>query len=802
MLLVWLAFLLSGIAGLSYELTWVRYLTHLFGASTPAVSATVAIFFTGLALGSAAFGKVFDRAEKPLRAYGLLELCIGASACTVPALFPLADAVLARRSGETSTPLVLALATAILIVPTILLGATFPAMAAVVRHLGNPTRATGLFYGLNTLGAMAGSALVSFIWLPILGPARTSFAMAGINALIAVLMIVLSSRLKARDPAAAPEEDRPPPPKDPLPPALAFTLAAGSGFLSIALEVLLTRALTLVFTATVYVFALTLSAYLIGIALGALAVAAYHRRRAPQPQTLCLLLLLIGLGNLITISLLPELPTISYHVLHGRLVAGWNSYLTFTALTAVACLLPATLTMGAGLPLIVGLSTPDTEHAGRSAGRLYAMNTLAGVFGSLLVTFFLMPWLGLSRSLFLLAMGYIALSLLVGSMASVQPALRRGLVLLLVVGLPIGALGLSPEVNVLKDRPGTKILHFDDAAAGTVAVIEKEQGARALWINNFQTLSDTRATTVEMQYSLGHLPLLLHPDPRRSLLIGFATGTTLSAMTEHPQVQADCVELHDKLPGLAPLFAPFNLEVWKNPRAHIFVDDGRRYLSQQQGTKYDVIVGDLYFPRDVGVGALYSREHFHAARRRLNEGGLLVIWLPLSQLAPGETATVIRSFLEAFPEAEGWIGWWTPLSPALGLVGSQGGLRPRPDLETRLQEHLLASLRKGLPGGGALKETESGEFLRDAAKRGLPVDAPAIQHHRRLLPNALMRKWAEGADLNTLEHPIIEFSAPRSILEQRLHNNPLALQNLRRIAQLRDLKGTPWDGLDFSSPGR
>ncbi|MEO1270626.1 MAG: hypothetical protein AAFX99_21255, partial [Myxococcota bacterium] len=287
--LLWLAFGLSGVAGLSYELTWVRYLTHLFGASTPAVSATVSIFFAGLGLGAWLGGWFFDRRSNPILAYAGLEVAIGLVAALVPVAFPWINGLLSQRpvSGGLLEPLVLS--TVLLIVPTTLIGATFPGMAAVVRSLNNPTQATGLFYGFNTLGAVVGCVLVSFWWLPALGLEATGWLLVGINLAIGVLVAMASPMLNRSTSESPPEplqshEENASEPSSPsvvMQVPLAFTLAAASGFLGIAIEVMWFRGLALAFPGTVYVFALVLSAYLVGIGLGSLLVGGWFRARKP-----------------------------------------------------------------------------------------------------------------------------------------------------------------------------------------------------------------------------------------------------------------------------------------------------------------------------------------------------------------------------------------------------------------------------------------------------------------------------------------------------------------------------------------
>jgi spermidine synthase len=783
------AFLVSGVAGLSYELAWLRYLTHLFGASTPAVSATVAVFFTGLALGSAIGGNVFDRARRPFLAYGILEALIAVAACSVPFVFHVVERALAHSTLEEGTSIArrLALSCALLLVPTTFIGATFPAMAAVLRHVGNPTRSTGLFYGINTLGATCGALIVAFVSMPVLGPAKTTWAMACLNVAIALTMVVLEripAKSAAGSDATAQESTEAKvvvTPDQELGVSVAMVVAAASGLLAIALEVLITRLLTLAFTSSVHVFALTLAAFLVGIAVGAVVVAQYHSARAPKRVLLWGATTASMLAVLVALPLMYALERWALGVVRDSGTSSWTVFLSLIGSAAVFTLLPATVIIGTVLPMVVGLATAQLERASQVAGRLYAVNTVAGVFGSLVATFVVMPALGLSRSIVAISLGYGLLSLLVGVQTRNRWMPASSAILL---GLPVFLLlGWRPTPEF--DDPRSEVLYHRDEPAGTVTIDVLRDGYRALRVNRLQTLNNGSPESVEMHYALGHLPLLIHGSPQKVLMIGFATGTTVAAMAEHPEVEIDCVEIHGSLPKLASFFSPANQNVASNPRVHITAADGR-YFVDREGPSYDVIVGDLFFPRDVGVSALYSKEHFAAIHRRLSPRGVAVVWLPIYQLSPDEMAIIIQSYLSSFPQAEGWVGHWPLNAPAIGLVGRV----PPGDLssvdtvavDTELEKLVRASLSKGFPN----QEVNS-EVLA-VYQRYQPGNAPS----RRLLTSDQLREWAGNSPMNTVENPSVEYTAPRTLFESRGRGAILVHQQFTRIGKLRPLDGTPF----------
>ncbi|MEX1361497.1 MAG: fused MFS/spermidine synthase [Nannocystaceae bacterium] len=767
MWILWTAFFASGVAGLSYELTWVRYLTHVLGGATAAVSATVAVFFGGMALGSWQGGRWLQGRGRPALAYAGLEATIGVVGLLLPLAFGVLDRVLAARPASASIVEPLLASTAVLLLPAALLGATFPAMVATLRRVAGPTRSTALPYGLNTLGAVLGCLAVSLWWLPQLGLRTTSTALGGLNLLVAAALVLAHRRgwlpteaaavtNPARTSVGAETSSVPAPPAAPrLSPTRALALASAAGFIAIATEVQWVRALSLSVPATVYVFAMVLAAYLVGIGLGSSAIARLHRDRGPRTGELLGAYVLAGLGCLVALNLFPAIGPWSLRLLSDGVLRSFAAYLGWIGGISVLVMLPATVAMGAALPILVGLASADDRAESTTtstAGRIYASNTLGGVIGSLLGTFWLMPTLGLSRSLAALALAYLALALAVPRIAAGPlRSARHGLMALLVVGTVVVALDLQPEVNALRDRPDARLLHYRDSPSGTVAVYEQADGTRSLRIDNQYTLSDTAPATVAMQERLGLLPMALHPAPRRALLVGFATGTTLAAMATSPELeQLDCVEIHDEVFALAPYFAGANRQVWRHPAVTLVEGDGRRFLARP-GPAYDVVVEDLFVPRNAGVGALYSVDHLRAVERRLAPGGVLVLWLPLWQLGPEELRSIVRSTLEVFPRAQGWMVPHSAQRPILGLVaGVADDATTEVSIDPRAQP----------PGA--------------APERGW-----------RVLDASQLHAFAQGAALNTLDHPVVEYSAPRSMMQAKIEGRSLLSQTLERLPPLR-----------------
>ncbi len=618
MVILWIAFFLSGIAGLAYEITWMRYLHQLLGASTPAVSVTVSIFFAGMALGAVLGGRLFDRHPDPLRLYARLELLIALSASTVPFLFQAADALLTYLpSQHEHTALLLALSTAILCLPATLIGAVFPAMAAVVRHLPNPTHATGYFYGFNTLGAVIGCFVVAFWWLPYAGQAATTWSMALLNLAIALWLRTLRlptphtpsidhdiahpsdiithphtnahpsditthphTNAHPSDITTHPHTNAHPSdihthphtnahPSDihththtnaqpseiiaqttdlshpsevttpALPRLLFLLLAAASGLLSISLEVLWTRSLSLVLPTSVADFGLVMSAYLLGVGAGSLWIGRCARTRPPSASTLWRAYLAIAAASLLPVLCFPHIPAWRSTLLAAYGAASWNMTLFLDNFFAFVLMFPVTFFMGIALPILIGLATQDRRQTGSTAGRLYAINTVGSILGSLAVAFWWMPTFGIAESLWLIAVayGWMALALLfwLPSASFVRWSLASGLAL----ALWVWQQDRCPQINPAKHQPHKRLLFYKDATALTLAVYETATSSnapphRSLAINNDDDTTSTHPHDLQRQYLLGHFSYALSPKAQNVLLLGLSNGSTLAALAQHP----------------------------------------------------------------------------------------------------------------------------------------------------------------------------------------------------------------------------------------------------------------------------
>jgi spermidine synthase len=656
-----LLFFISGALGLVYEVLWLRRFTVLFGATALATAATLSAFFAGVAAGSAFFGARVHRWRRPLVVFGVLEMGTGVGALLVPFVLDLYRAlpepILSGRSstGVTITGVKLALAFLAVAFPTFCMGGTLPALGAVVRRdprgLGLPVSA---LYAANLAGAALGALAVPYALLPRLGAEMGLRASVVSSILVGVLAIAWGERSAAAD--AAPARAAPTP-RAPVPHAL-LGLGFLSGAFTLALEALWTRMFSLVHESSVHSFALVSAVFLVGLAGGAAAARGALARGASPLRALGAAWALAGLW--ITVS-----PRLFYAATAGLQYATSGAHGAAAARLvglSAALTLPASIALGLALPLLIA-SLPE-QDAGRALGPILAANTVGAIAGPLVATFVIGPALGLWTGLTALGAA-VAVAGLSGRGVSARvtwlgaASFAAGFMLL-------GPRGLTP-VHV---GPGEHLVSVREGRYGTTAVLDDGRD-RWITVNNAYILGGSAASTEERWQA--HLPLLLHPAPRRVAFLGLGTAISAGAALLHPVEVIDAVEI---VPDVAEAaredFRSANGGVLDDPRVHVRADDGRSYMTAPR-QRFDVVIGDLLVPWRPAEAALYSREHFTAVRQALDEDGLFCQWLPLYQVSREQLVIVLRTFADVFPQATLWRGSFVPDEPVLALVGHRRG---------------------------------------------------------------------------------------------------------------------------------
>ena len=622
--LPWLAFV-SGAAALTYESLWMRSFGLIFGVTTHAVSVTLCSFMGGLALGSFIVSRLALR--RVLSAYAAVEAGIGLTALlTLPILRALPrwyGAMLAGRAlpAGMETGLRLLAAASVVLVPTLLLGATFPLLVEALARAGRGFHVSlGRLYLVNTLGGAAGVALGAFVLLPAIGVTGTFLAAASLNLAVAAVAFAGSrgvapaapSAAAAAPPAAAAAPSSPAASRAAALPAAFLMAAVTTGACSFGLEILWTRALALVIGSSIYSFNLMLLAFLIGIVLG---TALYDRLRPRigRPD-LWLAATLVGVGALILadLALVGWLPLVFFNLM--RVIPA--EFLAHQAAGFGLCLLamlPVTVAFGFSFPLLVHLVTLGRRTPQQLSGLLYAWNTTGAIAGALATSFVLVPATGMQASyVWMAALPLLAgLALLAGARAwtvavraSAFVVLGLGIFLLgwtwrpwdlrlMTAGIYKNALGWLPTAQPgffwLQEglRQTRDLLLYEEGREAVVSAVRT--GGDVEIVVNGKTDGGTSAFDSTTQKLLAHVPLMLHPAPRRALVIGWGSGGTAGSAALYPLTDLHAIEIEPAVFDAAPLFAAVNRGVERDPRFRITFEDARTVLLTSPAT-YDVIV--------------------------------------------------------------------------------------------------------------------------------------------------------------------------------------------------------------------
>lgn len=747
--LVLVLFWFTGFTGLVVEVLWTRMLGLVLGTTIWAAATVLATYMGGLALGSWWFGRRADRGDVDgLRLYGWLELGAGAYAIALPWLVAVMNAVfvavwplvLDSRLGQVLVRVVLAML--LLLPPSVLMGGSLPALSRhLVRADGRAAATIGTLYATNTFGAVLGCFLCGFVFLEAFGIQRTLLLAGTINVIVGGLAIRIGRGAHA---IAAEERDTRVPGPRSTPQRVVLIAFAAAGGIALALEVLWTRALLYFVNIDAWAFAAMLTAFLTGIAIGSWVASRFADRVRDPAAAFGALLVMLGLSSAASLLLLSRL-----HDSFGALGDG-GAFANVPLLEHVRhklgqsffVMLAPTLLMGATFPLVSRVFVDARTGVGRGVGALYAANTIGAIVGSLAAGFALVPWLGVRAAILLAASLYVAVGTLVLAFAAATPRFRRAAriaapgvaALLVAVNLAIDGGTLIHDSAWFKreDVAGRfRVLFYEEAPDATVSVLEKDIGTRELNINGQSTAFDNYRD-MQVHRMLSHLPLLLHPDPRRCLVVGFGMGSTVHGTNLHQPEVLDVVELLATERRTAPFFASVNHDVLSDPRVHFVVGDGRNHLLGTRA-RYDVISFNAIHPRY--SANLYTHDFHVLCRERLAPGGIVCAWLTQNSMTRAEWTMLCRSMAAAYPH----VALWACNPEHYCMLGADRPLRVD-----------LARWRVEV----------SGAIAEDLAASNL--DDPLWLASRFLCADEHLRSYLGDGPLNTDDRPLIEFARERN----------------------------------------
>ncbi len=762
MQLVLALFFCSGATGLVYEILWSKFLSQMFGSTIYAQTVVLATFMGGLAIGNRLFGRWASRLEHPVCGYGGLELAIGAYALCFPALDRWIDFVfvgLGTSIVEYTVPLLTLkalLSVSVLLVPTILMGGTLPLLAAWLQKCTpDAGRRTARFYSINSFGAVAGAALAGFWLVQSFGMVAAVQRTAIVNLVIGILALALNRAAPLK-----PQPDDKDKAPAPGPAASAETvrwagfIVAISGAVSMGLEVLASRSLVLVYGSSLQSFAVVLIAFILGIGLGSAWIAS-PRRTSGTSEKLMVVFLSVA-GGWIALWLFNfEWPVNLYRFARMGLASngvGYDYYQVFITLLALGILGVPAACIGAILPLIIRVISPQGTALVEQIGTLLTWNTLGAVIGTLFTGFVLMPLLGLRNALAAVALVCALLALVaawraqwrLGAGGAASVAVLAGC--LFFFGGEDWKSVMSAGVfrwretqfytdELAHRKQYVKILFYEDAPDATVSVESDETGLLVLRINGKPDASVPGGSDLTTQFLLAHLPMLVKPEAKDVFVLGFGSGVTAGALLSYPVSHVVVAENCAPVIRAAKFFESWNHDVLHDPRTRLWQEDARTVLKLSPQL-YDVIITEPSNPWTVGVGSVFSREYYELAASRLKPGGIIAQWFHTYEMSAPILGLVLRTFTSVFPNVEVW-------DTGSGDIVLLGSLQPWPSGPEVFQK------------GFAIDGVRS-----DLALIG--IHSPEALLARQLASQETGFAIADNGPLQSDLFPILEYEAPRA----------------------------------------
>jgi spermidine synthase len=759
--LVALLYGISGALGLVYEVAFNKYLGYVFGATAYASSAVLVAFMGGLALGAWLASMIEPRIRRPLLAYGIAELAIGAFCIFVPftfhALSNMYVNAVAKSPGSLAMLSVLRAGMAVLVVlvPAGGMGATLPLLARFVQSEDpeHGKRRLARFYALNTFGGAVGSLVSAYVVIPALGLTWTMRSSASVSLSIGVVAVVLGWRAvyaraatttqatdetDAADAAATTAKT----PEAGIPFRDAVVLSAGSGMLVFGCEVVMVHLLALVIGTSVYAFGLMLAIFLVCLSLGTPVATRLAKRFGAGAAAFGFAS--AGIALLASLVVWDKLPGL--FVLLGPVVRSWTGRELTRGLAATLALIVPVVAMGTTFPLV--LRAARAASVGADVGRLTVANTLGSIAGSIVAGFVVLPRLGSQRGLIAIAIAYLGFALLARRHAGRAGGLVTKLVaagVVLAILLPRWDLArLTSGTNVYFDEgvvpQGTVESVHEDVHGGVTTVVRGSDGMRTLLTNGKFQGNDGREVADNRGFV--HLPVVFAKQRKHGMVIGLGTGTSAGTMAAYDFERIDIIELSPAIVDAArTVFAEVNHHVMDDPRSRVMLDDGRNVLLTHKD-KLDVVSIEISSVWFAGAANLYNKEFYELVALRLAPGGVLQQWFQLHHTNRRIVAAEIASLRAVFPYV------------LVAVTGHQG--------------QLLASMSPfvvhrddvaSLEDVGYVRATLEGGHLVDYVKR-IVIDEKGID---KFLDETSDRFGLDLADLvSSDENMFLEYATPKT----------------------------------------
>jgi spermidine synthase len=783
-----LLFVGSGCAALIYEVVWFQLLQLVIGSSAISLGVLLGTYMGGMCLGSLLLPRFIRANLHPLRVYSAIELGIGICAILVLFVLPLMNSVYAAIAGHGVFGIVLraVIAAICLLPPTLLMGASLPAIARWVETTPKGVSWLGFFYGGNLAGAVLGCLLAGFYLLRLYDMPTATVVAVSINFAVALISFYLAKKTPyAPVETADPEDWRDGSRETPRESSRTVYFAiAISGACALGAEVVWTRLLSLMLGATVYTFSIILAVFLIGLGIGS-AVASQTSRYMKRPAAALAVCQLLLAGAIawtaytlaVSIPYWPVNPTLS--------TSPWYTF-QLDLLRCFWAILPAAILWGASFPLALAAAAWRGEDGGKLVGKVYAANTVGAILGAVGFSIVVIPWVGTQNSQrVLIALAAIAAAAVFVSLKNLPKKATAFAVLAAMASVwlitsvaPVPWLAIAYGRRMLTTSDPGKVLYLGEGRNSSIAISELPGGAHYFHVSG-KVEASTEPYDMRLQRMLGHLPALMHPNPKSVLIVGFGAGVTAGTFVVHPGVQKITIcELERLIPPAATqYFRGENYNVMNDPRTTIYYDDARHFVLTSND-KYDIITSDPIHPWVKGTATLYSKEYYELVKKHLNPGGVVTQWVPLYESDPETVKSELATFFQVFPQGTIWGNDINGEGYDTVLLGQAEPAKINVDaMQARLSDPANAAVAKSLKTVGFPNAVD---LLSTYAGRGSEL-APWLVNAQINQDLNMRLQYLAGMGLN-FDRPVVIYN---DILRYRKFPEDIFSGSDERMAQLR-----------------
>lgn len=659
-----LLFVGSGMCALIYEVVWFQLLELVIGSTAVSLGVLLATFMGGMCIGSLWLPRVISNKYHPLKVYAALEAGIGVCGAIVLFVVPLVGNLYELTPGHGFVGIAMraVVAAICLLPPTILMGATLPAVARWIESTPKGISWLGFFYGGNTGGAVIGAVLAGFYLLRVYDMSTSTFLAAALNFAIAATAFTIAGKAPILadigDEKNFPDAES----ENAAGSRRIYVVIALSGLCALGAEVVWTRLLSLMLGASTYTFSLILAIFLAGLGIGSAAGAGLARALARPQLALgwaqALQVAGVAWAAFMIASVLPYWP-----INPSLSPSPW-----FTLHVDISrCLwvvLPSACLWGASFPLALAAVVKHNEDAGKLAGRVYSANTFGAIIGSLAFSLVIVPTWGTQHAemIVLVLSGISALIAFSTVLANARSVAMASV--LATLALTIGLGSTVPAIPGLLVAYGrymvtwldrVNVIYVGEGMNSSIAVSILEQGGATQFHVAGKVEASNLPQDMRLQRMLGHLPALVHPNPKSVLIVGFGAGVTAGSFVTYPDINRIVIcEIEPLIPQVvSKYFAHENNDVLHDPRTQVYYDDARSFIITTK-EKFDIITSDPIHPWVKGAASLYTEEYFEEVKAHLNPGGVVTQWVPLYESNMAAVKSEVATFLQVFPQGTVW----------------------------------------------------------------------------------------------------------------------------------------------------